>query len=170
MAHKMKRLSLFIRLDTIMETTEREENGKDSCCDFSLPHHTAPSSNAGDSSVHSSEKRYHLGRSSPTGIAVSSTRIHNRSKDHKRRLSFFVSENQEDNLVNKNCPNQYNTRTRQVEKLFPEFFSCQATPWSTQDSELHDNKQKNAVFVCEKDRGDPFIRSWLSLYGARFSI
>ena len=59
----------------------------------------------------------------------------------------------------------------QVETLFPEFFSSPANADPVQRSEWYNNNHpKTIVLLNEKVKEDPFIQSWLKLYGACFCM
>ena len=56
---------------------------------------------------------------------------------------------------------------RQVEMLFPEFFSSGvSSSFIYQRNWREGNHQNNTSLVNEKIKEDPFIRPWLNLFGA----
>lgn len=178
MAQQVKRLNRFSRLDTIMEATQREESDNGGCFpDCDLPQKSVASSNARDSVDSKTVQDLEVFRRS--SIVLSSTRIRNKSeqKEHKRSTLCNVSSveslrtehaNQDRNseMAKKDSHNARDIK--QVEMLFPEFFSGRANTYFVQQSDWHynNNHEKNVVLVNEKTKEDPFIQSWLNLFGA----
>ncbi|KAL9976086.1 hypothetical protein ACROYT_G013333, partial [Oculina patagonica] len=179
MAEKAKRLSRFSRLETIMEATQREESDNGGCfLDLYLPQKSVTSSNERDSVGGETMQDLEALRRNRI-VLSSSTRIRNKSeqKEHKRsplcNVSSAVSIRTEHAKQAHNSEmakkDSHNARDiKQVEMLFPEFFSSRANTHFVQQSDWYynNNLEKNVVLVNEKIKEDPFIQSWLNLFGA----
>ena len=180
MAHKVKGLSHFSRLDTIMEATQREENDSSGCFYLELPQKSIMSSDKGDSVDGRSMQEMETLRQ--TEFVSSSTRTRNRSEQMEHELSAlgYIStaaaesllrtkrayQAQTSEMTQKNSRNARDIE--QVEELFPEFFSSRANAYFVQQSDwYHKNTyhERKLVLVNEKIKKDPFIRSWLNLFG-----
>lgn len=171
MAQKVKRMNHFSRLDTIMEATQREESDNGDCFHLEL---SQKSSNGWDSVA--SKNIEDVETSRRTGNVVSSTRIcRSEQRRHERsalphnvssvEYLFRTKQDHSSEMTQKDIKNARDVR--QGEILFPEFFSSRASTTFIQQSDWHDNnQQKNMVLVNEKVKEDPFIRSWLNLFGA----
>ena len=171
MAQKVKRMHRFSRLDTIMEATQREESDNGDCFRLEL---SQKSSNGRNSVDVKSTQEFEISRR--TEIVLSSRRIcRSRERRHERSTTLPSS------VSSAGCPFRYkdhnsemtqkdnrNARDlRQVEVLFPEFFSSGASGSFIYQRNWHEgNHQNNTILVNEKIKEDPFIRPWLNLFGA----
>ena len=171
MAQKVKRMNHFSRLDTIMEATQREESDNGDCFHLEL---SQKSSNGRDSVE--GKNIQDLETSRRTGIVLSTARIcRSRQKRHERSTTprsvssvehlFRCKQGYNSEMTQKDNKNARDIR--QVEILFPEFFSTGASTSFIQQRDWHDAyHQKSTTLVNEKFKEDPLIRPWLNLFGA----
>lgn len=174
MAQKVKRTHHFSRLDTIMEATQREESDIGDCFHLEL---SQKSSNGRDSVDVKNIQDF--GASRRTEIVLSSTRICRSRQVRQRRLERSTTP--ANSFSSAGCPFRFkdhnsemtqkdykNARDlRQVEMLFPEFFSGGASSSFIYQRNWHEaNHQNNTTLVNEKIKEDPFIWPWLNLFGA----
>ena len=168
---KLKRMYHFRRLDTIMEATQREESDNGDCFHLEL---SQKSSNGRDSVDVKNMQDFETSR--PTEIVLSSRRIcrsgqrrHQRSSTPPNSVSStgcpFRFKDHNSEMTQKDNRNACDLR--QIEVLFPEFFSGGAgSSFIYQRNWDEANHQNNTTLVNEKIKEDPFIRPWLNLFGA----
>ena len=171
MAQKVKRMHHFSRLDTIMEATQREESDNGDCFRLEL---SQKSSNERDSVDVKNIQGFETSRRAET--VLSSTRIcrfgqrrHERSTTSANSVSYagcpFRFKDHNSEMTQKDNKNARDLR--QVEMLFPEFFSSGASSSFIYRRNWHEaNHQDNTTLVNENIKEDPFIRPWLNLFGA----
>ena len=171
MAQKAKRRHHFSRLDTIMEETQREESDSGDYFHLEL---SQKSSNGQDSVDVKNIRDLEISRR--TGIVSSSTRIcRSGQKRHERATTprnvssaeclFRFKQDHNSEISQKDNKNARDLR--QVEMLFPEFFSSRAnSSFNHQRNWYEANHQNNTTLVNEKIKEDPRIRPWLNLFGA----
>lgn len=157
MAQKVKRLNRFSRLDTIMEATQREESDNGGNFYLELPQKSLASPNEWNS------RR---------------TRIRNRSEQREHKRPTLHNDWSAESLLKtthgKQARNSEMTQkdnrnvrdNKQVEILFPEFFSSRENSSFVQQSDWYYKNNHQGNMANEKVREDPFVRSWLYLFGA----
>lgn len=180
-----KRLVWFSRqLDTVMEVTaEIEDNNTASCFDSASPQKPMATSNGDQTRLKKTLRRERIALFSAPQMYVKSeeselmlwnsgsfyqcaerSRIDTRKNEETKRL---VKENSCEGKQ-KDCRNSRDMK--QVEGLFPEFFSSGTNAYFVQRSNCCDKQQKEIDLVNTKVKEDPLIRSWLNLFGAQSCI
>ena len=169
MAQKDKRLNRFSRLDTIMEATQREESDNGGRFHLELPQKSLASPNEWNS----------VGSEALQDLVTSRrTRIRNRSEQREHNRPTLRNDWSAESLLKtthgKQARNSEMTQkdnrnvrdNKQVEILFPEFFSSRENSSFVQQSDWYYSNNHQGNMANEKVREDPFVRSWLYLFGA----
>lgn len=184
MALRAKRLVLYRRhLDTIMEAPEIQDNVTPGCLDSVSPQKSVATLTGG--------KTQHVKALRRKMIALPYTQMHSRTEQkeskalNSRSFPSFpepllgTCKNGERKRIHKENNYEAKKKTslnlrydmKQVEVLFPEFFSCGTNTYLVQKSRNYCDEYQNEMdLVNKKVKEDPLIRSWLNLFGDRSDI
>ena len=172
-------------LETIMETAEIPDSNTVSSFDSASPQKPVASLHMQDSD--NGDKTTPMEASRGKRIALPYSQIHSRTKPKQPKrwnaLKIFSEPLQTSNCKNEiwagieRESNSEIKRTvpgkprdlKQVKVLFPEFFSGGTNAYFVQQCSCRDEDQVKVELVDKKVKEDPLIRSWLNLFGARYS-
>ena len=191
MVRESKLLVRFNRhLDTIMETAaEIQDSNAESCFHAASPQKPVVSPNMQDREDGvKTQSRENVRRKK---AALSSTQLYNRTVQN-RPLKWNVRKfaqpfeplrsersrnaekwelgrtETESNFEVKLMDSKNPSDMKQVELLFPEYFSSGTNTYSLQQNFCCDERQKEMELINLKVKADPLIQSWMNLFGARY--